>query len=45
MVVKGSHTTLINISRGLPILSVSSKAIIGTPTGTIPQKRLVLILY
>lgn len=34
MAVKGDHTTLINISRGLPILSVSSKAITGTPTGT-----------
>lgn len=34
MAVKGDHTTLINISRGLPILSVSSKATIGTLTGT-----------
>lgn len=39
MAAKGDHTTLINISRGLPILSVSSKAITRTPTGTILTKK------
>ena len=32
MAAKGDHTTLIDISRGLPNLSVSSKATTGTPT-------------
>lgn len=34
MAAKCDHTTLIDISRGLPNLSVSSKATTGTPTGT-----------